>query len=82
MLRECIKATINKEGVIIHDKEFDAVRPLDKENVVDMFLKDGKWGMIKDGKDILAHKWDKELVLLYDNNGPLPNFYIGKQGTF
>lgn len=80
--RDLKYSTINKEGVIIHDKEFDAVRPLDKENVVDMFFKDGKWGMIKDGKDILAHKWDEELKLLYDNNGPLPNFYIGKQGNY
>lgn len=75
-------STIDKYGATIHNQQFDAVYPLEEERVVDMFFKDGKWGIIKDGKDILAHKWNQCLSLLYKNEGSLPDFFTGRQGKY
>lgn len=74
-------STMDKVGATIHEKQFDSIKPLEEDTNVDVFFKDSKWGMIKGGRDILAHKWSHEPTLLYVNAGDNPDFFLARQGA-
>ena len=71
--------TIDKKGNTSFTPQFDKVVMLEKEDTLDMFFKDGKWGVMRAGRDILAHKWEKMLTLLHKGTGGQPNLYLATQ---
>lgn len=72
-------STIYKDGKIIHDRQFDQVELLEKDASIELFYQHGKWGVMKDGRDLLAHRWDEKLQLLNKAAGDRPNLYLGIQ---
>lgn len=71
--------TVDKLGNTIFQPQFDKVVPLEKQDTLDMFFKDGKWGIMRAGREILAHKWEKMLTLLQNGTGSKPNLYLATQ---
>lgn len=69
-------STIDKNGQNIHEHYFDSVEPLNEATSLELFFMDGKWGLLKDGNEILAHGWDEKLQLLYDADGNSPDLYL------
>lgn len=53
--------TLDNMGHMLLQPQFDNVKALNDGSSVEMFEKDGKWGVVKSGNEILAHKWDKPL---------------------
>ena len=71
--------TVDKCGNTIFQPQFDEVVALEKRDTLDMFFKDGKWGVMRAGREILAHKWEKMLTLLQKGEGGKPNLYLATQ---
>ena len=69
-------STIDKKGNIICDKKFDSVSSLNEDESLDHVFMERKWGIIKNGKDVITHGWDKQLQLLYDMGGDSPDLYL------
>lgn len=67
--------TIDKNGNIMLAKEFDNVLPLEDPSM-DIFFNGAKWGIIRDGKEIITQGWDKQPQLLYDKEGNIPDLYL------
>lgn len=71
--------TVDKQGNTIFEPQFDIVVNLEKKDSVDMFFKDGKWGVMRAGRDILSHKWGKKLEPFLNGRDGMPNLYLASQ---
>ena len=78
-MRNAKYSTIDKNGAILLDKYFDSVVALEDETSTDLFFKDGKWGIMKSGCNLLAHRWDDKLTPLSKPSADAPNLYLGTQ---
>ena len=71
--------TIAHDGSTIIDPQYDEIRMLDRRNGVELVYKDGLWGILKDGSDLLALKWDVPLELLRTGSNGRPDLYLAVQ---
>ena len=73
--------TLDGLGNPILPPQFDDVKSLNDGSPVEMFLKDDKWGVVRDGSEILAHKWDKPLEPFKAGKELSSVVYLAQQGT-
>lgn len=82
---ENLYGTFDKSGQTLFTPQFEKLGYLDRELGISVFLKDGKWGVLRDGCEILAHKWDTTPKILFNGANETTNFYIavrdGKTGV-
>ena len=64
--------TINKKGEVCLDLQFDDMFEMDKSLGLEFIRKDDKWGILKDGKEILALDYD---TTPYDANPDDTRYY-------
>ena len=78
-LSDGIYSTIDKHGKVLFDSQFQAYGDLERRRGSYYFLKDGKWGVLKDGAEILGHKWDSCPELLCEGDDNAPSFFKAVQ---
>jgi len=71
--------TISKDGNTIFENQFDEMSILDRNCGVELICKDGKWGLLKEGRDILTLQWDSPLLPLQKGVEGIPDLYIASQ---
>ena len=78
-------ATLNSQGVLVLSPRFDEMSQLDPERGLEHIYMDGKWGVLKDGKDILTLNFDERVSFLQKGLDGQPDFYLacrnGKLGV-
>ena len=72
--------TLSRDGKTIFEPQFDEISMLDREHGVEMIRKDGKWGLLKDGRDILTIQWEAPLTLLQKGGEGQLDMYLAFQG--
>ena len=60
--------TINNLGGVMFDPQFDDIVMLDKQRGLEQVYMDGKWGILKDGREVLTLGFDQKISFL--QNGP------------
>ena len=71
--------TIDHKGQILLKPQFEKIVELDPENGISHIKKDGKWGLLRDGKEILAIKWDEPVEFLRSGGDKQPDLYSARQ---
>lgn len=71
--------TIDKKGATILEPQFDDIRTLDAVRTVDQIFKNGKWGLLKDGAEILSLQFDDPVILLQKGIGDRLDLYLATQ---
>ena len=71
--------TIDSKGKEILPPQFDDIVMLDRKRGLEQVLKDGKWGVLQNGKDLLTHRFDDKLVLLQSGQSGQPDLYLAHQ---
>lgn len=73
--------TIDKTGCAIFDPQFDVIEKLDRPRGLEHVFKDGKWGIMKDGRDVLTLRFDEKVTYLQkavaENQ---PDLYLATMG--
>lgn len=72
--------TIDTLGVTMLTPIFDDIVMMDKERCIEQVLMDGKWGLLKDGKDLLVLAFDEKIKFLQKGPENLPDLYVACQG--
>ena len=72
--------TIDSKGAEILPPQFDDMVMLDRRRGLEQVLKDGQWGVLQNGRDILADGFDDKLVLLQSGAAGQPDLYTVHQG--
>lgn len=71
--------TLDHKGSTLLPLQFEKLGSLERERGLYLFQKDGKWGVLKDGCEILVHKWDSPLDILSNDVENTMNFYVAIQ---
>lgn len=72
--------TLDQAGAILLEPQFVEIEALAKwgDKEIEHIFKDGKWGLLCNGRQILSLKWDKKLTRFQDGvNGP--DLYLANQ---
>ena len=72
--------TIDNRGGIILEPCFEVMEPLDRRRGLEQVYMDGKWGVLKDGKDLLTLAFDDKISFLQTGLSGQPDLYIAFQG--
>lgn len=72
--------TVDKRGKIMIPPEYDVIEVLDKWRGLEQVNKDGKWGILKEGRYILTLAFDEKMTLLQSGLNGLPDLYLVTQG--
>ncbi len=72
--------TIDSKGAEILPPQFDDMVMLDRRRGLEQVLLDGHWGVLQNGRDLLADGFDDKLVLLQSGTAGLPDLYSVHQG--
>ena len=51
-------------GSTVFEPQFDELETLDRDRQIEQFKKDGSWGLLKGGSQILSVRIDKPLTLM------------------
>lgn len=77
--------TIDKNGQEILSAQYDNIVMLDRRRGLEMVFKDGLWGVLRNGRDVLAFGFDEQMVLLQSGSSGQPDLYLvhqnGKTGV-
>lgn len=68
-------STIDRYGSVLLADQFDELGDLERRRGLSYFLKDDKWGILKDGIEILEHKWDSCPKFLCEGNDDMPSLF-------
>ena len=68
--------TLDAKGQVLQSPQFDKIVDMERRRGNYGFLKDGKWGVLHNGSEILAHKWDCCPTLLREGDDHSPSFFI------
>lgn len=68
--------TLDVKGQVLQSPQFDKIVDMERRRGNYGFLKDGKWGVLHNGSEILAHKWDCCPTLLREGDDHSPSFFI------
>lgn len=71
--------TIDTLGVTILTPRFDDVVMLDRERGLEQVYMNGKWGILRNGKELLTLTFDETLEFLQKGPENLPDLYIARQ---
>lgn len=71
--------TIDSKGEIILDPRFDQMEMLDRRRGLEQVYMKGKWGVLKDGKDLLTLAFDEKITYLQEGLEGQPDIYIATQ---
>ena len=77
--KDGLLGTYDHTGNVLLQPQFEHIELLDRANGVSQVKKDGKWGLVKDGKELLVLKWDKPLEFLRSGSGNAPDLYLACQ---
>ena len=68
--------TLDSKGAEILPPQFDDMVMLDRRRGLEQVLKDGQWGVLQNGRDILADGFDDKLVLLQSGAAGQPDLRL------
>ena len=71
--------TLGHQGDTLLSPQFEHIEVLDRRKGISHIRKDGKWGLLRGGDEILALKWDKPLAFLQSGIANNPDLYIAIQ---
>lgn len=71
--------TIDKRGEIILSPQFQDIETLDRLRGLEQIQKDGKWGILKNGSEILNLKFDRQIRFLQSGSKGQPDLYLAFQ---
>lgn len=71
--------TMNTKGEVMVEPKFDVMEALDRWRGLEQICVDGKWGILKDGHEILALSFEKRIVLLQQGTSGHPDLYLVDQ---
>lgn len=71
--------TMNTKGEVMVEPKFDVMEALDRWRGLEQICVDGKWGILKDGHEILALSFEKKIVLLQQGTSGHPDLYLVDQ---
>lgn len=74
--KDGLYGTMDSQGNIILEPQFDEVRDLDKSKGLEHICKDGKWGLLKDGENVINLGWDQPCTLMRNGMDGLPDLYL------
>lgn len=72
--------TIDTKGQEILAPQFDDIVMLDRNRKLEQVLKDDRWGVLLDGREVLTHGFDKKLEFLQAGLSGQPDLYLARQG--
>ena len=64
ILKDGKYGTIDHLGSTVFEPQFDELETLDRDRQIEQFKKDGSWGLLKGGSQILSVRIDKPLTLM------------------
>ena len=73
---EGLLGTLSHQGDTLLSPQFEHIEVLDRSKGISHIKKDGKWGLLKGGDEILAIKWDKPLDFLQSGIADHPDLYM------
>ena len=71
--------TINNLGETILEPQFDDIVLLDKQRGLEQVCLEGKWGILKDGLELLTHGFDQRISFLQNGAAGKPDLYLARQ---
>jgi hypothetical protein len=71
--------TISNKGVVILEPGFDSMEVFDRQRGLEHVCVDGKWGVLKDGSDLLTLAFDEKITFLQTGMTGQPDLYLAKQ---
>lgn len=71
--------TINNLGGVMFDPQFDDIVMLDKQRGLEQVYMDGKWGILKDGREVLTLGFDQKITLFQNGTTGKPDLYLACQ---
>lgn len=71
--------TIDHKGKILLEPQFDQVEVLNEGKGIFHIKKNGKWGLIREGKEVLTLKWDEPLKFMRSGSDNQPDLYFARQ---
>lgn len=71
--------TIDPNGAVILDPRFDEMEMLDRSRGLEQVYMNGKWGVLKDGKDLLTLAFDEKIRFLQTGLEGQPDIYVAVQ---
>ena len=77
--KDGLLGTIDHAGKPLLEPQFEKIEILDRDKGISHVRKDGKWGLLRDGKEILAIKWDDRLTFLRNGSENQPDLYLAVQ---
>ena len=77
--------TMNHKGKIVLEPQFNEVVMLDRSNVVEHVMKDGRWGLMRNGAELSEIKWTEKVSFFQSGTDGYPDLYLavhnGKYGV-
>lgn len=71
--------TIDRQGASILEPQFQAVVMLDRHRGLEQICQNGKWGILKDGREIMNLKFDDKIRFLQSGPAGQPDLYLARQ---
>lgn len=71
--------TIDKRGETILEPQFLDIAMLDRQRGLEQVLKDGKWGILKNGREMSNLKFDEKISFLQSGSAGYPDLYLARQ---
>lgn len=79
MTKDGLHGTVSPQGKVILEPQFEEITMLDREKGLEHVRKNGKWGLLRDGKEILTIRWDEPITFLRKGGENQPDLYIARQ---
>ena len=71
--------TIDNQGKTILEPQFDDIVLLDKQRGLEQVCMEGKWGILKDGLEVLTLGFDHRITFLQNGSSGKPDLYLARQ---